>query len=79
MKIKLRADQLMLVESVLQNIKEDNLVVSPSGSGKSYMLAYLEKLLTEQGYLVYVYAPTTIKQRALLKISIMTMTLLITS
>ena len=58
MKIKLRADQLMLVESVLQNIKEDNLVVSPSGSGKSYMLAYLEKLLTEQGYLVYVYAPT---------------------
>ena len=58
MKIKLRADQLMLVESVLQNIKEDNLVVSPSGSGKSYMLAYLEKLLTEHGYLVYVYAPT---------------------
>jgi helicase len=58
MKIKLRADQLMLVESVLQNIKEDNLVVSPSGSGKSYMLAYLEKLLTEQGFLVYVYAPT---------------------
>ena len=58
MKIKLRADQLMLVESVLQNIKEDNLVVSPSGSGKSYMLAYLEKLLSEQGYLVYVYAPT---------------------
>ena len=58
MKIKLRADQLMLVESVLQNIKEDNLVVSPSGSGKSYMLAYLEKLLTEQGHLVYVYAPT---------------------
>lgn len=47
MKIKLRADQLMLVESVLQNIKEDNLVVSPSGSGKSYMLAYLEKLPTE--------------------------------
>lgn len=38
MKIKLRADQLMLVESVLQNIKEDNLVVSPSGSGKSYIL-----------------------------------------
>ena len=58
MKIKLRADQLMLVEHVLQNIKEDNLVVSPSGSGKSYMLAYLEKLLTEQGHLVYVYAPT---------------------
>ncbi len=58
MKIKLRADQLMLVESVLQNIKEDNLVVSPSGSGKSYMLVYLEKLLTEQGHLVYVYAPT---------------------
>lgn len=58
MKIKLRGDQLMLVESVLQNIKEDNLVVSPSGSGKSYMLAYLEKLLSEQGYLVYVYAPT---------------------
>ena len=58
MKIKLRADQLMLVEHVLQNIKEDNLVVSPSGSGKSYMLAYLEKLLTEQGFLVYVYAPT---------------------
>ena len=58
MKIKLRADQLMLVESVLRNIKEDNLVVSPSGSGKSYMLAYLEKLLTEQGHLVYVYAPT---------------------
>lgn len=58
MKIKLREDQVMLVERVLQNIKEDNLVVSPSGSGKSYMLAYLEKLLTEQGYLVYVYAPT---------------------
>lgn len=58
MKIKLRADQMILVERVLQNIKEDNLVVSPSGSGKSYILAYLEKLLTEQGYLVYVYAPT---------------------
>ena len=58
MKIKLRADQMTLVECVLQNIKEDNLVVSPSGSGKSYILAYLEKLLTEQGYLVYVYAPT---------------------
>lgn len=58
MKIKLRADQMILVERVLQNIKEDNLVVSPSGSGKSYMLVYLEKLLTEQGYLVYVYAPT---------------------
>lgn len=58
MKIKLRADQLMLVERVLQNIKEDNLVVSPSGSGKSYMLVYLEKLLAEQGNLVYVYAPT---------------------
>lgn len=58
MKIKLRADQMVLVERVLQNIKEDNLVVSPSGSGKSYILAYLEKLLTEQGYLVYVYAPT---------------------
>lgn len=49
---------MMLVERVLQNIKEDNLVVSPSGSGKSYILAYLEKLLTEQEYLVYVYAPT---------------------
>ena len=58
MAIKLREDQMMLVERVLQNIKEDNLVVSPSGSGKSYILAYLEKLLTEQGYLVYVYAPT---------------------
>ena len=58
MRIKLRADQMTLVECVLQNIKEDNLVVSPSGSGKSYILAYLEKLLTEQGYLVYVYAPT---------------------
>lgn len=58
MRIKLRADQMRLVECVLQNIKEDNLVVSPSGSGKSYILAYLEKLLTEQGYLVYVYAPT---------------------
>ena len=58
MKIKLREDQMMLVERVLQKIKEDNLVVSPSGSGKSYMLAYLEKLLSEQGYLVYVYAPT---------------------
>ena len=58
MTIKLREDQIMLVERVLQNIKEDNLVVSPSGSGKSYILAYLEKLLTEQGYLVYVYAPT---------------------
>lgn len=58
MVIKLREDQMMLVERVLQNIKEDNLVVSPSGSGKSYILAYLEKLLTEQGYLVYVYAPT---------------------
>ena len=58
MTIKLREDQMMLVERVLQNIKEDNLVVSPSGSGKSYILAYLEKLLTEQGYLVYVYAPT---------------------
>ena len=58
MKIKLREDQMMLVERVLKNIKEDNLVVSPSGSGKSYMLVYLEKLLTEQGYLVYVYAPT---------------------
>lgn len=58
MKIKLRADQMRLVECVLQNIKEDNLVVSPSGSGKSYILAYLEKLLTLQGYLVYVYAPT---------------------
>ena len=58
MKIKLRADQLMLVEHVLKNLKEDNLVVSPSGSGKSYMLVYLEKLLTEQGNLVYVYAPT---------------------
>lgn len=58
MKIKLRADQMTLVECVFQNIKEDNLVVSPSGSGKSYILAYLEKLLTEQGYLVYVYAPT---------------------
>ena len=58
MKIKLREDQMMLVECVLQNIKEDNLVVSPSGSGKSYMLVYLEKLLTEQGHLVHVYAPT---------------------
>ena len=58
MPIKLREDQMRLVECVLQNIKEDNLVVSPSGSGKSYILAYLEKLLTEQGYLVYVYAPT---------------------
>ena len=58
MTIKLREDQMMLVERVLQNIKEDNLVVSPSGSGKSYILAYLEKLLTEQGYLVYIYAPT---------------------
>ena len=58
MTIKLREDQTMLVERVLQNIKEDNLVVSPSGSGKSYMLVYLEKLLAEQGYLVYVYAPT---------------------
>lgn len=58
MKIKLRADQMRLVECVLQNIKEDNLVVSPSGSGKSYIIAYLEKLLTLQGYLVYVYAPT---------------------
>lgn len=58
MRIKLRADQMTLVECVIQNIKEDNLVVSPSGSGKSYILAYLEKLLTEQGYLVYVYAPT---------------------
>ena len=58
MRIKLRADQMTLVECVFQNIKEDNLVVSPSGSGKSYILAYLEKLLTEQGYLVYVYAPT---------------------
>lgn len=58
MTIKLREDQMMLVERVLQNIKEDNLVVSPSGSGKSYILAYLEKLLTEQGCLVYVYAPT---------------------
>ena len=58
MTIKLREDQMMLVERVLQNINEDNLVVSPSGSGKSYILAYLEKLLTEQGYLVYVYAPT---------------------
>lgn len=58
MGIKLREDQMMLVERVLKNIREDNLVVSPSGSGKSYILAYLEKLLTEQGYLVYVYAPT---------------------
>lgn len=58
MTIKLREDQMMLVERVLKNIREDNLVVSPSGSGKSYILAYLEKLLTEQGYLVYVYAPT---------------------
>lgn len=58
MAIKLREDQMMLVERVLKNIREDNLVVSPSGSGKSYILAYLEKLLTEQGYLVYVYAPT---------------------
>lgn len=51
MAIKLREDQMMLVERVLKNIREDNLVVSPSGSGKSYILAYLEKLLTEQGYL----------------------------
>ena len=58
MPIKLREDQMMLVECVLQNIKEDNLVVSPSGSGKSYILAYLEKMLTEQGCLVHVYAPT---------------------
>ena len=58
MEIKLREEQMMLVERVLKKIKEDNLVVSPSGSGKSYILAYLEKLLTEQGYLVYVYAPT---------------------
>lgn len=58
MPIKLREDQMRLVDCVLQNIKEDNLVVSPSGSGKSYILAYLEKLLTKQGYLVHVYAPT---------------------
>ena len=43
MKIKLRADQLMLVESVLQNIKEDNLVVSPSGSGKKLYVSLLRK------------------------------------
>lgn len=58
MKIKLRTDQALLVEQVINNLDKHNLVVSPSGSGKSYILAYLEKLLTEQGYLVYVYAPT---------------------
>ena len=58
MKIKLRTDQALLVGQVINNLDKHNLVVSPSGSGKSYILAYLEKLLTEQGYLVYVYAPT---------------------
>lgn len=58
MTIKLRDDQLLLVEQVIQKIDEHNLVVSPSGSGKSYMLVYLEKLLTDQGYNVNVYAPT---------------------
>lgn len=58
MAIKLRDDQLLLVEQVLQNIHDNNLIVSPSGSGKSYIIAYLEHLLTEQGYTVYVYAPT---------------------
>ncbi|HEN9012799.1 TPA: AAA family ATPase [Streptococcus agalactiae] len=58
MKIKLRDDQLLLVEQVLQKPKENNLVVSPSGSGKSYMLAFLERLLSQQGLKVNVYAPT---------------------
>ncbi len=58
MTIKLRDDQLLLVEQVIHRIDEHNMVVSPSGSGKSYMLVYLEKLLTDQGYNVNVYAPT---------------------
>jgi DNA or RNA helicases of superfamily II len=56
--ITLREDQLLLVNKTLQNIKEDSLIVSPSGSGKSFILAYLEKFLTQRGYIVHVYAPT---------------------
>ena len=59
MKIKLRNDQLLLIEQTLQTIHEITIIVSPSGSGKSYMLVYLEKLLTDQGYNVFVYAPTS--------------------
>lgn len=58
MKIKLRNDQLLMIEQTLQTIHENTIIVSPSGSGKSYMLVYLEKLLTDQGYNVFVYAPT---------------------
>ena len=58
MKIKLRVDQALLVEQVINNLDKHNLVVSPSGSGKSYMMVYLEKLLTDQGYEVNLYAPT---------------------
>ena len=47
MKIKLRVDQALLVEQVINNLDKHNLVVSPSGSGKSYMMVYLEKLLTD--------------------------------
>lgn len=58
MKIKLRPDQALLVEQVITNIQKNNLIVSPSGSGKSYIMVYLEKLLSDQGYTVNLYAPT---------------------
>ena len=58
MKISLRPDQALMVEQVITNIDKNSLVVSPSGSGKSYMMVYLEKLLSDQGYEVNLYAPT---------------------
>lgn len=58
MKIKLRMDQALLVEQVIGNLDKHNLVVSPSGSGKSYLMVYLERFLTDQGYNVNLYAPT---------------------
>ena len=58
MKIELRDDQLLLIEQLIQNIHDDSLIVSPSGSGKSYLIVYLDEMLTEQGYAVNIYAPT---------------------
>lgn len=56
--ITLRQDQLILVEQALEKQGENTLIVSPSGSGKTYLLAYLEHILTKNGKTVYAYAPT---------------------
>lgn len=66
--MKLFEDQKKIINEVMLNLNKNNLVVSPSGSGKTYMISQITKNLTIKNKNVIIIVPTNVVQEQTLNL-----------